>query len=219
MRGENWSTWEKPLKAEKGTNKLNPLMASRTKSNPCHIGGANPALCSDEGRTIQTSASQSFYRGILALINLFDYKFSLPHHYDPAVSLETKSFVLNVRHDFCIESLVILHIKIKFEERREGPNLTKVNDRLFHFLERILLIFTLSVPAMSYLARSQTTTKDWSRDQRTLGNQKQPWQVWGDPVRQVRNVRQISAVNFGQLLYSAQICSILGYVLLGSRRS
>ena len=157
-------------------------MASRTESNPCHIGGANPALCSVEGLTIQTSASQSFYRGILALINLFDYKFSLPHRYDPAVSLETKGFVLNVRHDFCIESVVILHIKIekkltfkfKFEERRESPNLTKVNDRLFRFLERILLIFTLSVPAVPYLARNQTTTKDWSRDQRTLGNQKQP---------------------------------------------
>ena len=158
-------------------------MASRTESNPCHIGGANPALCSVEGLTIQTSASQSFYCDILALINLFDSKFPLPHRYDPAVSLETKGFVLNVRHDFCIESVVILHIKIekkkltfkfKFEERREAPNLTKVNDRLFRFLERILLIFTLSVPAMSYLARSLTTTKDWSRDQRTLGNQKQP---------------------------------------------
>ena len=113
MRGENWSTWEKPLKAEKGTNKLNPLMSSRTESNPCDIGGANPALCSDEGPTIQTSASQSFYRGILALINLFDYKFSLPHRYEPAGSLETKGFVLNVRHDFCIESVVILHIKIE----------------------------------------------------------------------------------------------------------
>ena len=64
MREENWTTWEKPLKVEKGTNKLNPLMASRTESTPCRIGGANPALCSVEGRTIQTSASQSFYRGI-----------------------------------------------------------------------------------------------------------------------------------------------------------